>query len=110
MAQAAATKDPWWLYAYTSMFASIREQRWDRVTAKVHRLPGETRGTSPRSWTRQRRPRARDGQESRSAGPEVHLSLRALTAIATSTPRRTASKQEALRIWTSTDGYHCSEG
>jgi NAD(P)H dehydrogenase (quinone) len=40
MAQAAATEDPWWLYAYTSMFASIREQRWDRVTADVQHLTG----------------------------------------------------------------------
>src|SRR5215213_6225764 len=40
MAQAAATEDPWWLYAYTSMFASIREQRWDRVTAEVQHLTG----------------------------------------------------------------------
>jgi NAD(P)H dehydrogenase (quinone) len=40
MAQAAATEEPWWLYAYTSMFASIREQRWDRVTAKVQHLTG----------------------------------------------------------------------
>jgi len=39
--QLATTEDPWWLYAYTSMFASVREQRWERVTAEVQRLTGQ---------------------------------------------------------------------
>jgi NAD(P)H dehydrogenase (quinone) len=40
MAQLATTEDPWWTYAYTSMFASIREQRWNRVTSEVHDITG----------------------------------------------------------------------
>jgi NAD(P)H dehydrogenase (quinone) len=40
IAQMAPTEDPWWLYAYSSMFASIREQRWDRATAEVEQLTG----------------------------------------------------------------------
>ena len=40
--QMATSEDPWWLYAYSSMFASIREQRWDRATAEVQRLTGQT--------------------------------------------------------------------
>jgi NAD(P)H dehydrogenase (quinone) len=39
--QMATTEDPWWLYAYSSMFASIREQRWDRATTDVRHLTGE---------------------------------------------------------------------
>jgi len=38
--QLAPTEDPWWLYAYSSMFASIREHRWGRVTAEVQHLTG----------------------------------------------------------------------
>lgn len=41
IAQMASTEDPWWLYAYSSMFASIREQRWDRATAEVEQLTGQ---------------------------------------------------------------------
>ena len=36
----AGRETPWWTYAYTSMFASIREQRWDVVTDEVERLTG----------------------------------------------------------------------
>ena len=39
-AQLVASEEPWWAYAYTSLFASIREQRWDRVTNEVERLTG----------------------------------------------------------------------
>ena len=35
---AAAGEDPWWMYAYSSMFASIRGQRWAAVSGEVHRL------------------------------------------------------------------------
>ena len=37
---AAAGEDPWWMYAFSSMFASIREQRWAAVSGEVHRLTG----------------------------------------------------------------------
>ena len=40
LAQLAVREEPWWAYAYTSMFASIREQRWDRVTTEVQQLTG----------------------------------------------------------------------
>jgi NAD(P)H dehydrogenase (quinone) len=43
----ATTEDPWWLYAYASMFASIREHRWDRATAEVQHLTGQ----AARPWT-----------------------------------------------------------
>ncbi|MEU9191490.1 NAD(P)H-binding protein [Streptomyces sp. NPDC048484] len=40
-AETAATGlDPWWLYAFSSMFASVREQRWDRVCNDYTRLTG----------------------------------------------------------------------
>jgi NAD(P)H dehydrogenase (quinone) len=39
--QMASTEEPWWLYAYSSMFASIREQRWDRATAEVEHVTGQ---------------------------------------------------------------------
>lgn len=32
--------DPWWTYAYSSMFASVREDRWSTVTDEVRRLTG----------------------------------------------------------------------
>ncbi|MFF3736314.1 NAD(P)H-binding protein [Streptomyces sp. NPDC002566] len=32
--------EPWWLYAFSSMFASVREQRWDRVCDDYTRLTG----------------------------------------------------------------------
>jgi NAD(P)H dehydrogenase (quinone) len=41
IARMATSEGPWWLYAYTSMFASVREQRWDRATAEVQRLTGQ---------------------------------------------------------------------
>ncbi|MFC9293878.1 hypothetical protein ACFTWH_08935 [Streptomyces sp. NPDC057011] len=37
---AAANLDPWWLYAFSSMFASVREQRWDRVRSDYAQLTG----------------------------------------------------------------------
>ncbi len=30
----------WWNYAFATMFASVREHRWERVTSEVHRLTG----------------------------------------------------------------------
>lgn len=40
-AETAATGlDPWWLYAFSSMFASVREQRWDRVRNDYTQLTG----------------------------------------------------------------------
>ena len=37
---AIAGEDPWWMYAYSTMFASIREQRWAAVSDEVDRLTG----------------------------------------------------------------------
>jgi hypothetical protein len=37
---AAAGEDPWWMYAYSTMFASIRGQRWVAVSGEVRRLTG----------------------------------------------------------------------
>ncbi len=37
----AHRETPWWAYAYTSMFGSIREHRWEVVTDSVERLTGE---------------------------------------------------------------------
>jgi NAD(P)H dehydrogenase (quinone) len=37
---AIAGEDPWWMYAYSTMFASIREQRWAAVSDEVHGLAG----------------------------------------------------------------------
>jgi NAD(P)H dehydrogenase (quinone) len=45
-AHLAGRESPWWSYAYTSMFASIREQRWDVVSDTVERLTGQP----PRSY------------------------------------------------------------
>jgi len=39
---AAAGEDPWWMYAYSTMFASIRGQRWAAVSGEVHRLTGRS--------------------------------------------------------------------
>ncbi|MGH1564452.1 NmrA family NAD(P)-binding protein [Mumia sp. DW29H23] len=33
-------EDPWWSYAYASMFASVREGRWDAVSDEVRLLTG----------------------------------------------------------------------
>jgi NAD(P)H dehydrogenase (quinone) len=33
-------EDPWWIYAYSSMFASIRDHRWTAVSADTERLTG----------------------------------------------------------------------
>jgi NAD(P)H dehydrogenase (quinone) len=42
-AETAATGlDPWWLYAFSSMFASVREQRWDRVRNDYAQLTGRS--------------------------------------------------------------------
>jgi hypothetical protein len=93
MAQAAATEEPWWLYAYTSMFAFIREQRWDRVTAKVQHLTGR----DPRSCTRQRRPRTPDDQDEcaahwrRFGGAIKRAAAEVAAAQPTHASRRTAS-------------------
>jgi NAD(P)H dehydrogenase (quinone) len=40
-AHLAGRETPWWSYAYTSMFASIRQQRWDVVSDAVERLTGQ---------------------------------------------------------------------
>ena len=37
---AADGEDPWWIYAYSSMFASIREDRWAAVSPDTERLTG----------------------------------------------------------------------
>ena len=37
---ARAGESPWWLYAFSSMFDSVREQRWAAVSAEVARLTG----------------------------------------------------------------------
>jgi NAD(P)H dehydrogenase (quinone) len=37
---AIAGEDLWWMYAYSTMFASIREQRWAAVSDEVRRLTG----------------------------------------------------------------------
>jgi len=37
---AAGGEDPWWIYAYSSMFASIRDQRWAAVSEDTERLTG----------------------------------------------------------------------
>ncbi len=42
---AAAAVDPWWMYAFSTMFDSIREQRWDVVTDEVRRLTGRAPAT-----------------------------------------------------------------
>jgi NAD(P)H dehydrogenase (quinone) len=33
-------EEPWWVYAYTTMFAAIREKRWETVSGEVARLLG----------------------------------------------------------------------
>lgn len=40
MEMAAAGEDPWWLFAYSTMLDSIREQRWDSVSDEVLHLTG----------------------------------------------------------------------
>jgi NAD(P)H dehydrogenase (quinone) len=40
-AHLAGRETPWWCYAYTSMFGSIRERRWEAVTDAVPRLTGQ---------------------------------------------------------------------
>ncbi len=40
-AHLAGRETPWWSYAYTSMFASIRQRRWEVVTDEVERLTGQ---------------------------------------------------------------------
>jgi len=37
---ARAGEDPWWTYAYGSMFASVRQDRWSAVSTEVRRLTG----------------------------------------------------------------------
>jgi NAD(P)H dehydrogenase (quinone) len=38
---AAGGEEAWWLYAYSSMFASIREHRWTETSDAVRRLTGQ---------------------------------------------------------------------
>ena len=40
-AAVAHRETPWWAYAYTSLFGSIRERRWEVVTDAVEKLTGE---------------------------------------------------------------------
>jgi NAD(P)H dehydrogenase (quinone) len=37
---ARSGEDPWWTYAYSTMFASVREDRWGTVSGEVLRLTG----------------------------------------------------------------------
>ena len=37
---AGSGEDPWWTYAYGSMFASVRQDRWSAVSTEVRRLTG----------------------------------------------------------------------
>ncbi|GAA4711461.1 NAD(P)H dehydrogenase (quinone) [Promicromonospora umidemergens] len=37
---ARAGEDPWWTYAYSTMFASVRQDRWSTVSDEVLRLTG----------------------------------------------------------------------
>lgn len=37
---ARAGEDPWWTYAYGTMFASVRQGRWSGVSDEVVRLTG----------------------------------------------------------------------
>lgn len=37
---ARAGEDPWWMYAFSTMFDSVREQRWDTGSDEVVRLTG----------------------------------------------------------------------
>jgi NAD(P)H dehydrogenase (quinone) len=37
---AASGLDPWWSYAFSTMFASVREQRWAPVSDAVTSLTG----------------------------------------------------------------------
>jgi NAD(P)H dehydrogenase (quinone) len=38
---AATGEDPWWTYAYSTMFDSIREQRWNSISDEVASLTGK---------------------------------------------------------------------
>lgn len=38
---AQAGMDPWWMYAYSTMFQSIREQRWSHVSDHLLKLTGK---------------------------------------------------------------------
>jgi NAD(P)H dehydrogenase (quinone) len=37
---AGAGDDPWWMYAFSTMFDSVREQRWTAVSDEILRLTG----------------------------------------------------------------------
>jgi NAD(P)H dehydrogenase (quinone) len=37
---ARAGESAWWLYAFSTMFDSVREQRWASVSEEVFRLTG----------------------------------------------------------------------
>jgi len=47
-------EDPWWVYAYASMFASIREQRWASVSGQVTELTGRHPATVRKVLTQPR--------------------------------------------------------
>jgi NAD(P)H dehydrogenase (quinone) len=49
---AAAGEDPWWMYAYSTMFASIREQRWAAVSGEIQRLTGRSPTPVPAALAR----------------------------------------------------------
>jgi NAD(P)H dehydrogenase (quinone) len=49
-----AGEDPWWIYAFSTMFDSIREQRWDSVSDDVARLTGKSATTVRAVLARQR--------------------------------------------------------
>jgi NAD(P)H dehydrogenase (quinone) len=51
---ANAGEDPWWVYAYASMFASIREHRWASVSDQVTELTGRHPATVRKVLTQTR--------------------------------------------------------
>ncbi|MBW9214607.1 NAD(P)H-binding protein [Mumia sp. zg.B53] len=46
---AASGEDPWWTYAYASLFASIRQRRWEAVSEEVRALTGRA-PSAPSPW------------------------------------------------------------
>ena len=57
---ARAGEEPWWTYAFSSMFASVREQRWARLTDEVQRLTGRAPRTLANVLARRRNDRTSD--------------------------------------------------
>ncbi|HEX6686117.1 MAG TPA: NAD(P)H-binding protein [Candidatus Limnocylindrales bacterium] len=45
---AAGGEEQWWIYAYASMFESIRQQRWATVSGEVERLTTRKPSPAPR--------------------------------------------------------------